>query len=173
MRKTFAYKELLYKRKVKFVGAYAGVIGLFAFISLLWSHNFLLIAVIIICAYTYWETYASLSNPEIVKIDEQSITFSGCGMVHTYKWSEIYSFQLKEFPSAQKVFLRVNEASLKKGRYWINYGNFSDGQELYMFLRDKEYEKHPNSIKSQARRSTEKKFEERKAAAEAKSANES
>lgn len=172
MRKTFTYRETLYKRKVKFTGAYCGVIGLFAAISLFWSHNFLLIAAIIICTYTYWETYVSLANPGEVKIDEKSITFSGCGMSHTYQWKDIYAFQMKEFPSAKKVFLRVNEAGLKRGRYWINYGNFSDGMELYLFLRDKEYEIHPNSIKSQARRSTEKGFEKRKAAADQKAANE-
>lgn len=172
MKKTFTYREALYKRKVKFTGAYCGVIGVFAAISLLWSHNFLLIGVIIVCAYTYWETYGALSNPGEVKIDEQGITFSGCGMTHSYKWKDVYNFQMKEFPSAQKVFLRVNEATLKRGRYWINYGSFTDGQELYLFLRDKEYEVHPNSIKSQARRSTEKGFEERKAKAEAKAATE-
>jgi len=172
MKKTFTYREVLYKRRVKFTGAYCGVIGLFAAISLFWSKNFLLIGVIVVCAYTYWETYGALSNPGEIKIDEQGITFSGCGMTNSYKWKDIYNFQMKEFPTAQKVFLRVNEASLKRGRYWINYGCFDDGQELYLFLRDKEYEIHPNSIKSRARRSTEKGFEERTAAAEAKAANE-
>ncbi len=166
MKKTYKYRDTVYKRKVKVTGAYAGLLavaatGYFLFSS---NHNYLLIAVAVVGLYTYWETYVSLANPQEVTIDDKGITFSGCGKVHSYLWKDIYSFKVKEFISARKVFVRINDAGIKKGRYWINCRYFNDTDELYMFFRDKEYEIHPNSIKSYARRSNEKKFNERQAA---------
>lgn len=170
MKKTYKYRDAVYKRKVKVTGAYAGIIALAAIGYFLFSsnHNYLLIAVAVVGLYTYWETYVSLANPQEVTIDDKSITFAGCGKVHTYQWKDIYSFKVKEFVSARKVFVRINDAGIKKGRYWINCRYFNDTDQLYMFFRDKEYEIHPNSIKSYARRSNEKKFEERKVANEQK-----
>lgn len=158
-QKKYKYRDKLYVRKVKFTGAYAGVIGLAALYYFLFKGvNFLLIPVMIVCAYTYWETYVSLSNPEEIIIDDVSITFNGCGMTHKYLWKDIYSFRVKEFVTARKIFLRINKTSMRKGRYWINCMNFNDCDELYTFLRDKEYEIHPNTMKSIARRSNEEDF---------------
>lgn len=156
VQKTYTYKEKIYNRKVKFTGAYAGAIFLIAaFYFLFRSMNFLLIPVMIVCFYTYWETYVSLANPQEVIVDDRAITFRGVGKEHTFLWKDIYRFQCKEFVQARKIFLRINEASMTKGRYWINCYYFNDCDELYMFLRDKEYEIHPDSIKSYARRSNE------------------
>lgn len=170
-RKSYHYKDELYLRKVKFVGAYAGVIGLFALGSFLFFNmNFLMIPVVIVCAYTYWETYVSLSNPQDIVIDDKSITFSGCGKVHTYNWKEIKNFRVKEFYSNHKVFVRINEAGIFKGRYWVACDNFNDTEELFQFFLDKEYALHPTSMKAVARRTNEDSFNERKKAAELKEA---
>ena len=164
-RKTYHYREPLYTRKIKFTGAYAGVIGLFATGYFLFINmNFLLVPVMIVCLYTYWETYVSLSNPQDVTIDDKTITFSGCGKVHEFKWSEIKSFRIRESYSDKKIFLRINKTSLLKGRYWIHCMYFNDSDELFNFLRDKEYEIHPNIMKSVARRTNEQGFKERQAA---------
>ncbi|MBO4919457.1 MAG: hypothetical protein J5365_04805, partial [Erysipelotrichaceae bacterium] len=125
--------------------------------------NFLLIPVMVVCLYTYWETYVSLANPQEIVIDDRAITFRGCGKEHTYLWKEIYSFRVKEFVTARKIFLRINKADMNKGRYWINCMYFNDTDELYMFLRDKEYEIHPDSVKAIARRTNEEEFKERQA----------
>lgn len=161
-QKTYIYREPLYTRKVKFTGAYAGVLGLLATGYLIFTNvNFLLIPVIIVCLYTYWETYVSLANPQEVIVDDRAITFKGCGKTHTFLWKDIYSFRVKEFVTARKIFLRINKTDMKQGRYWINCRYFNDTDELYMFLRDKEYELHPNTMKSIARRSNEEEFKRR------------
>ncbi len=161
-QKTYVYRDALYKRKVKFTGAYAGVLGLIAlFYFLFIKVNFLLIPVMIVCLYTYWETYVSLGNPQEIIVDDRAITFKGCGKTHTYLWKDIYAFRVKEFVTARKIFLRINKADMMKGRYWINCMYFNDTDELYMFLRDKEYELHPNTMKSIARRTNEEDFKKR------------
>lgn len=173
-QKTYTYRENLYRRKVKFTGAYAGVLFLAAAAYFLFQGvQFLLVPVMIVCFYTYWETYVSLANPQEVVINDKSITFRGCGKEHTYLWKDIYSFRVKEFVTNRKIFLRINEASMMRGRYWINCMYFNDTDELYMFLRDKEYEIHPNSVKAIARRSNEEEFlkrQEMKAKKEAEKA---
>lgn len=166
-QKTYIYRDKLYTRKVKFTGAYAGVIGLAALGYFLFKGvNFLLIPVMVVCLYTYWETYVSLANPQKITVDDRAITFEGCGKKHTFLWKDIYSFKVKEFVTARKIFLRINKTDMMQGRYWINCRYFNDTDELYMFLRDKEYEIHPNSIKSIARRSNEEEFLARKKARE-------
>ncbi|MBR4461811.1 MAG: hypothetical protein IKS51_04450 [Erysipelotrichaceae bacterium] len=161
-QKTYVYREVLYRRKVKFTGAYAGVLGLAAAgYFLFMGMNFLLIPVMVVCFYTYWETYVSLANPQEIVIDDRAITFRACGKEHTYLWKDIYNFRVKEFVTARKIFLRINKADMRRGRYWINCMYFNDTDELYMFLRDKEYEIHPDSMKAIARRTNEEEFKER------------
>lgn len=163
--KTYHYNDKNYLRKVKFTGAYAGVIGLFAAgYFLFFELNFLLVPVIIVCLYTYWETYVSISNPQDVTVTKDSITISGCGQVHTFLWKDIKSFRCKEFYSAKKIFLRINKTSLTKGRYWIACAQFNDSDELFNFLLDKEYELHPNAMKAVARRTNEEGFKQRQEA---------
>ena len=173
-QKTYTYRENLYTRKVKFTGAYAGVLGLAAAAYFLFrGMNFLLVPVMIVCFYTYWETYVSLANPQEIVINDKSITFKGCGQIHSYLWKDIYSFRVKEFVTSRKIFLRINKTDMRRGRYWINCMYFNDTDELYMFLRDKEYEIHPNSVKAIARRTNEEEFykrQEEKARKEAEKA---
>ena len=164
-QKTYIYKDVVYKRKVKFTGAYCGAILLIcAYYFLFRGMNFLLVPIMIVCLYTYWETYVSLANPEEVIIDDRAITFRGCGKEHTFLWKDIYRFKCKEFIQARKIFLRINEASMTKGRYWINCYYFNDCDELFMFLLDKEYEIHPDSMKAIARRSNEEDLKRRQEA---------
>lgn len=161
-QKTYHYRDILYKRKVKFTGAFCGIVAVFAAGAFLFNNaNFLYVPVIIVAGYAYWETYGSCSNPQDVTIDDRAITFSGCGKVHTYLWKDIKSFRCKEYYSAKMIFLRVNKTSLTKGRYWIHCGYMNDSDELFKFLCDKEYQLHPNTMKAVARRSNEKKFNER------------
>ena len=129
--------------------------------NLLTTNNPLYFAPIIICIYIIWEDFVSISNPSEVTITDESITFGAFGRKHTFLWSEIKLFTIKEFVSSRKMFIRINDAGLLKGRYWVNCYFFVDGEELYMWLRDKEYALHPNSLKAQARRSNEKDYEER------------
>ncbi len=161
-QKTYVYRETLYRRKVKFTGAYAGVLGLAAlFYFLFKGMNFLLVPVMVVCLYTYWETYVSIANPQEIIIDDRAIIFKGCGKTHEFLWKDIYSFRVKEFVTSRKIFLRINKADMTRGRYWINCMYFNDTDELYMFLRDKEYEIHPDSMKAIARRTNEEDFKKR------------
>ena len=48
------------------------------------------------------------------------------------------------------MYVRFNDAGIFKGRYWLQTRRFSDGDELFMKMLNKEFEINPNSLKSQA-----------------------
>lgn len=125
------------------------------------SNTILWIAAAIISFYTAWETFVSLSNPSKVIVDADSITFCAYGKEHRYLWSEITRFKVKEFTGARKLFVRINEAGIFRGRYWIHCYYFNDTDVLYKYIVDKEYLFHPNSLKAQARETGERDMAER------------
>ena len=120
--------------------------------SLIFGDNMILwIGAGIVSLYTVWETFISLSNPSKVVIDADSITFCAYGQEHRYLWSEIERFRVKEFTGARKLFVRINEASIFRGRYWVNCYYFNDTDLLYKFIVDRECLVHPTSLKARAR----------------------
>lgn len=170
MNKTYEYKTKWFNYKIRNIGIFAIFFLIYSIYNYLTTKSNLYIVPIIICIYIIWEDFISLSNPKTVTITDESITFGAFGKFHTYKWNEIKKFQIKEFVSSRKMYIRINEAGLLKGRYWVNCYFMNDTDELYMWLRDKEYELDPNSLKAQARRSNEADFEERKRKASEKKA---
>lgn len=168
MNKTYEYKTKFFNYKIRNIGIFAIFFLLYSIYNYITTKSVLFIVPIIICIYIIWEDFISLSNPKTVTITDDSITFGAFGKFHTYKWTEIKKFQIKEFVTARKMYIRINDAGLLKGRYWVNCYFMNDCDEIYLFLRNKEYEIHPNSLKSIARRTNEEDFEERKKKAEEK-----
>ena len=170
MNKTYEYKTKWFNYRIRDIGIFAILFLLYSIYNFVTTQSILFIVPIIICVYIIWEDFISLSNPKTVTITDDSITFGAFGKFHTYKWSEIKRFTIKEFISSRKMYIRINDAGLLKGRYWVNCYFMNDCDEIYMWLRDKEYELDPNSLKAQARRTNEAAFEERKQKAEEKKA---
>lgn len=132
----------------------------------------LLIFAAVIAAYTAWNDFVSISNPEKVVISDDFISFYAFGREHKYPLSDISQFRVREFPTSGKIFLRVNNANIFKGRYWLHTKMFSDGKELFTIIRDMEFKIHPDSLKARARIvNTEFAEAERKIKANAKKTN--
>lgn len=150
--RVYEYDPTVYKRKVTVTGVFCALILLYSIYSLFFGDNMLLwIGAGIVSLYTVWETFISLSNPGKVVIDAESITFCAYGREHRYLWSEIERFRVKEFTGARKLFVRINNASIFKGRYWVNCYYFNDTDLLYKFIVDRECLIHPTSLKARAR----------------------
>ena len=168
MNKTYEYKTKKYNYKITYIGIFAIFFLIYSIYNFATTQKAIYLAPIIICIYIIWEDFISNSNPKIVTITDDSISFSSFGRTHTYRWNDIKRFQIKEFITARKMFIRINGGGLLSGRYWVNCYYMNDCDELYLYLRDKEYEIDPYSLKSQARRSNEADFEKRKKKAEEK-----
>lgn len=150
--RVYEYDPAVYSRKVTTIGAFCALILLYSVYSLFFGNNMILwIGAGIISFYTVWETFISLSNPSKVIVDADSITFCAYGREHRYLWSEIERFKVKEFTGARKLFVRINQAGILRGRYWVNCYYFNDTDLLYKYIVDRECLIHPTSLKARAR----------------------
>lgn len=112
----------------------------------------IMIVLMVPAAYQVWNTFIAIANPETVEIDEEAISFSAWGRTDRYAWSDVRSFRVREFPSAGKMYIRINDSSLFKGRYWLQTRVMTDGRELFQRICDLEFRIHPDTLKARARR---------------------
>lgn len=103
--------------------------------------------------YQVWNTFIAIANPETVVIDGGAIAFSAWGRTDRYEAGEITEFRVREFPTAGKMYVRVNGGRLLRGRYWLQTRVMTDGDELFRRICDMEYAMHPDTLKAYARRS--------------------
>ena len=147
----FKYNRLLYLFDV----IITGIVAIGAFIaSLVYFHSnlSLLLLIGIVCIYTIWNSFVSKVHPEKIVIKENEIVFESFNSKDRYYIDGTDRFQLREFPSSGKLYLRIGNEQLQKGRYWINTKNYNNGQELFQLFRDLDYKINPDSLKSKARR---------------------
>lgn len=147
----FKYNRLLYIFDV----IITGIVAIGAFIaSLVYFHSnlSLLLLIGIVCIYTIWNSFVSKVHPEKIVIKENEIVFESFNSKDRYYIDGTDRFQLREFPSSGKLYLRIGNAQLQKGRYWINTKNYNNGKELFQLFRDLDYKINPDSLKSKARR---------------------
>ena len=147
----FKYNRVLYLFDV----IITGIVAIGAFIaSLVYFHSnlSLLVLVGIVCIYTMWNSFVSKVHPEKIVIKGNEIVFESFNSKERYYIDGTDTFQLREFPSSGKLYLRIGKAQFKKGRYWINTKNYNNGKELFELFRDLDYQINPESLKSKARR---------------------
>ncbi|GAB2021143.1 hypothetical protein RyT2_02160 [Pseudolactococcus yaeyamensis] len=151
--KSFEYDKKLYLFDVLITG----VVSFLAMLVLLILALLNILPIItglfaIVAAYSFWNTFIAKVHPKIVTIEGKNFSFTSVNRTDHYNMDELTLFKIREFPSAAKIYLRINGGGLVKGRYWINAGKYEDGKELFMSLLNLEYEKHPDSLKAIARR---------------------
>jgi hypothetical protein len=156
--KSYAYEKSYFTRQVVLVGIFC-VLILVSCIVFVATDTVLprpiAVVVAVVAAYQVWNTFVAIANPETVEIGDDSIAFSAFGRTDSFSISEMKEFRVREFPGAGKMYVRVNGGGLFKGRYWLQTAVTSDGEELFHRILDIEYAKDPDSIKAQARRSSE------------------
>lgn len=150
--RVYKYDSAIYARKITFIGIFCGIALAYAVIQVLMGGNpAIFMGVGAIALYTVWETFISFSNPDKVMVSGESITFCAYGKEHRYLWKDVTQFKAKEFTGARKLFIRINQPGLFRGRYWLHCYYFNDTDELYNLMVEKECELHPDSIKAWAR----------------------
>ena len=159
MDKIYEYQTKQYNYKIRDIGIFAILYLIFSIYKYVQDYTkYVYLIPIIICIYIIWEDFISLSNPKIIHITDDYISFEAFNKKHLYKWEDIKKFKIKEFSTAKKMYIRINDDTLLKGRYWINCFYMNDRDELYMWLRNKEMELNPNSIKTQTIKANEEDF---------------
>lgn len=151
--KRFEYDKTLYFIDVPVTGVVSLIVFLIAVSSVIANRMpALMVFVGIVAFYSFWNALVARVTPKEVNVSGDTLTLRSFKRTDDYSLPQLKSFKIREFPSAGKMFLRVDGGGLLKGRYWLNTKNYNDGQELFRLLLDMEYEKHPESLKARARR---------------------
>lgn len=111
--------------------------------------------VLLVSGYQVWNTFVSIANPQDVIIDDEGISFRAYGREDRYGFGDIHEFRVREVMGDGRMYVRVNGGGPLHGRYWIQTGYMNDGDELFRWIEDFEYQTDPNSLKARARRSSE------------------
>lgn len=148
---TYEYDSSIFLGKITITAVFCALIFVYAVYQLVTGDSPVLWAgAAIVSGYFVWETFISIANPSKVEIDKKGITFSAYGKSHHYDWSEVRRFRCKPLASGTKMFVRINEAGIFRGRYWVNCYYYSEGTELFKFLFNKEIEVDPEGLKAKA-----------------------
>lgn len=91
----------------------------------------------------FLDHYLALSHPEKIVVDDQSIDFSCFGRHHSYSFSQIHRINIRKTAFSKSIYVRINNAGLLKGRYWLQPEQMSDGEELQKVLESLVELKHP------------------------------
>lgn len=151
--KRFEYDKTLYFIDVPVTGVVSLIVFLIAVGSIITNHiPEMMFLIGIVAFYSFWNALVAKVTPREITIDGDTLTLCSFNREDAYDLTLLKSFKIREFPTAGKMFLRMDGGGMLKGRYWLNTKNYSDGQELFRLLLDMEYEKHPESLKARARR---------------------
>lgn len=153
--KTYTYEQPFFTIEVLITGIFCAFIAVvcLVFAALqMYLPPALSVMFAVVALYQVWNTFIAIANPEKVTFEDDAISFSAFGRTDRFAYSDISEFRVREFPSAGKMYIRINDGGLLKGRYWIQSKVMSDGEELFNRILDFEYAKHPDTIKARARR---------------------
>ena len=152
--KTYTYDSKHYNVRITGIGYFGVAMFLFGLYKILSGAPLYYLALCGISFYIIYETFITCANPNVVIISDKKITFKDPRRSDTYNWSEIKDWRVKELPDRKQCYIRINKQkfSFFKGRYWVYCYYFTDCDELYDFILDKEAELHPNTIKADNRR---------------------
>jgi len=124
--------------------------------------RWLMAIVLMVCWYTVFNTFIAKCTPNKVVINKNYLAFYIDEKETRYPLKSIKYLKIREFPSALKMYIRINDYGLMNGRYWIQGRRFDEGKELFHQLLDIEYSLFPNTLKAQARRTNTEFLEKKK-----------
>lgn len=155
MTKKYEYYAPKYKVHVHFLGYVMIALAILLGIRIIANPEISLNMFGFVAAvYGALNTFVFKSTPKDIIIDDESITFSSFGETK-YKIAELTQFQIREFANAQ-FYIRVEDNTGRKARYWVTYYYFSDKDDLILELYHIESVVHPTNLKVTGR---EKQFE--------------
>ena len=105
--------------------------------------------------YQVWNVLVSAAYPHDVVIDEESISFVSPNRTDRYPLDEITDLYVRANARSGKLFIRINNPTIFRGRYWVGTQDFTDGRELFDYVMDLECKVNPEGLRAKARRSNE------------------
>ncbi|HBF0730251.1 TPA: hypothetical protein KNO10_003450 [Clostridioides difficile] len=145
--KKYKYDSKRYLLSVTIPGFFMILILIYALFNNYTNFNLNIYSLlIIVCTYGIFNTFISSSNPKKIIIDSKCIHFTSFMTTHKYEIKGIEKIRIREFYN-KKIYLKINDGNLFKGRYWIRTNMFNNSIELYSYFIELEECLYPDSLK--------------------------
>lgn len=105
--------------------------------------------------YQVWNVLVSAAYPKHVIVDDESISFVSMTRTDRYVLDEVKNLYLRANARNGRLFIRIDDPTIFRGRYWVNTQDFNDGRELFNFVLDFECKVNPEGLRARARRNNE------------------
>ena len=149
--KTFHYNRTLYIFDVVLTGAVA-LATLLVFWIYFREQSTLLFLVTGVCVYTFWNCFVSKVHPQSIVLGDEILELRAFNQTKRFNLNKLEKYNVREFPSSGKIYLRIDRPTVFTGRYWINTKNYDHSKELFQLLLDLDYQMNPHSLKSRAKK---------------------
>jgi len=105
--------------------------------------------------YQVWNVVVSAAHPHHVIVDDESISFCLYNRCDRYVIDEVKDLTVRGNARNGRLFIRIDNPTIFRGRYWVNTQDFTDGRELFDYVMDLECRVNPDGLRARARRNNE------------------
>ena len=148
----YRYDSKKYFIKVIFSSVFISFLMIYAIIKNIMSFNINIYTFIIIASlYELFNIYIAMCKPVEIELNDESLSFRAFNKEQKYEIKDMKYMMTKELAN-RKLYLRINNYNLCRGRYWIDTKSYENNQELYINLMELERKINPNQLKYNSRR---------------------
>ena len=149
--KVYKYDPTRYMMGVIIPTYFAAGVLVYALIQAIIGNNtgwFVLIS--IFCASYVLDNLIADTRPKEISDDGEYLCLRGFGKEHVFKWDEIKKLRIRQYTFTKKIYIRIGETTIVKGRYWLDLSIYSSGDEILQ--KFKKYEDILNPILMQRKK---------------------
>ena len=153
MERIYEFEKNSYRYKVLLVNYLLIPILAYCLYKALWvGTNAVLWAMgAAVCAYGLLNSFLRKSNPRVIKISDETITFSSFGD-KSFEINKLVKFRVKVTTPNYQVLVRLEDSDKRNGSFWVTYSQFSDKLDLLAEFDYLEKKIHPDSLRFRGRK---------------------
>lgn len=138
VKKGYAYLAIIAPMGVYTITSLYGLFGLISGDQVSWYGSLFILGSVLL-----FDHGVALSHPTSVTLTDTSIQFHAFKRTHEYQFKDITRINVRKLSRGRRLYVRINEASLLKGRYWCHLDHMNDATQLTTFLESLMEERHP------------------------------
>jgi hypothetical protein len=144
---TYKYNKKKYFITVTITSVFIIFLLIYAVIKNLYSFGVNIYTFIILAScYELFNIYIAGVKPLEIVLDSNSLILRGFHKEDIYEIQDLKYMMTKELAN-KKFYLRINNYSLFKGRYWIDTKSYENNEDMYMKIMELERFVCPNQLK--------------------------
>lgn len=155
MERIYEFEKNAYRNKVLLVNCLLfPILGYCLYRIIFVPRNVLIWASALgVCAYALFNSFLRKSNPRIIKISGDRISFISFGE-KTFETARLTKFRVRVSTPGYQVLVRLEDSDRRRGSFWVTYAQFNDKQDLLAEFDYLEKKVHPDSLRFRGRGKT-------------------